>query len=211
MADRRGKSKRGIRTVFALLVLVVIGVFVVTFMGAIDNDDKLMQRATSAMPVDESHFTKITADFGGSKFIDANVLQLVPMRRARAKAFCSAVTDGQVKNWVGRAEAVSATTAGDAILHLYLYGPGSVEIENWNEKTNAIEDKMPIAQDSPMFSVISTLKSLDLVRFDGELQSHGNDCFRTDGSEQADEDGNLAQTMMSPTFVFRFTNVRRLD
>lgn len=33
------------------------------------------------------------------------------------------------------------TTSGDAIIRVYLYGGGRTVLENWNEKTNAIEDK----------------------------------------------------------------------
>lgn len=194
-----------------LIILLLCGFGVFHFLKDADNDDnKLMERAAAASPNDETAFVKLADYYGGSRYIDANVLQIVPMRKERAAAFCSAVKDGLVKGWVGRVEEVSATTRGDAILRLYLYGPGTVEIENWNERTNAMEDRLAVPQDSPMFATIAGLKSLDLVRFDGEFQSDDGDCFRTDASAKADQDGNLAPTMMSPKFMFKFADMQKL-
>lgn len=204
----RGKSARAF---WSLLVLAAVGYGAFNFVSADDSDTKMMDRATGAMPDDEKAFAKVAADYGGSKFIYANALQLVPMREDRAKAFCATVNEGAVKGWVGRVDGISATTRGDAILKLYIYGTGTVMVENWNEKTNANEDKFPVPRGTPLFATIAALKDLDLVRFDGELQPSGSDCFRTDGTASADQDGNLAPTMMSPTFMLRFSDMRKLD
>ena len=133
------------------------------------------------------------------------------MREDRAKTFCTAIPSRTVSGWAGRVDGISATTGGDAILKLYVYGPGTVMIENWNERTNAAEDKLSVSRRTSMFKTIAGLKALDLVRFDGEFQPSDSDCFRTDGTVSADQDGNLAPTMMSPTFMFRFTDIHKLN
>ena len=45
----------------------------------------------------------------------------------------------------------------------------------------------------------------------GSFLPSQSDCFRTTGSETANKSGNLAETMMSPTFIFRWADVRPLQ
>ena len=166
--------------------------------------------ANDAAPPDERSFVQVVSDYGGSKFIDSRPLEAVPLRRQRAAALCAAVPRGVVSNWAGRVEEVSATNRWDAILRIYLYGGGSVFLQNWNEKTNAIEDKFPVAENSPAFSEISKLERNALIKFSGSFQPNQSDCFRTTGSGSGNESGNLAETLMSPTFIFRWDDVRPL-
>ncbi len=193
-----------------LLVLLALGAGAVSFQRARSSDENRISMANDAAPPDEKSFVQAVSDYGGSKFINSKPLEAVPLRRQRAAAICAAVPSGIVSNWVGRVEEVNATNRGDAILRLYLYGSGSVFLENWNEKTNADEDKFPVPENSPVYIEISKLEKNELVRVSGSFQPSQSDCFRTSGSSKANESGNLAGTMMSPTFIFRWDSVRPL-
>ena len=199
------------RKFFGLLVLLAIAGCVAQFIHADDADDDLIRTANEAMPQQEKEFVKAVGELGGDRFIDANALQGFDLRRQRALALCGIVPNRFVSDWVGRVEVTNATTIGDAILKLYLYGPNGSFIENWNERTSSIEDKFPISRGTPLFSSVEALKQYQLVRFSGEFQESAGDCIRTDGSTIADEKGNLAPTMMGPTFVFEFVKVSPLD
>ena len=194
----------------SLLVLLALGAGAVALLRAHSSDENMITMANDAAPADEKSFVQVVSDYGGSKFIYSKPLEAVPLRRQRAAAICAAVPRGVVSNWAGRVEEVSATNRGDAILRVYLYGGGSVDLENWNEKTNADEDKFPVPENSPVYTEISKLKRNELVRISGSFQPSQSDCFRTTGSRTANESGNLAETMMSPTFVFRWVGVRPL-
>jgi hypothetical protein len=192
------------------LVLLALGGGAVSLLRACLSDEDRITVANEAAPPDEKSFMQAVSDYGGSKFIYSKPLEAVPLRRQRAAAICAAVPRGIVSNWVGRVEQVSATNRGDAILRLYLYGGGSVFLENWNEKTNADEDKFPVPENSPIYTEISKLEKNELVRISGSFQPSQSDCFRTSGSETANASGSLAETMMSPTFIFRWVGVRPL-
>jgi len=194
----------------SLLVLLALGAGAVSLLRACSSDQNRIAVANEATPPDEKSFTQVVADYGGSKFIYSKPLEAVPLRRQRAAAICAAVPRGIVSNWVGRVEEVSATNRGDAILRLYLYGDGSVFLENWNEKTNADEDKLSVPENSPIYTEISKLEKNELIRFSGSFQPSQSDCFRTSGSETANQSGNLAVTMMSPTFIFHWGSVSSL-
>lgn len=194
----------------SLLVLLALGTGAVSLLRTCSSDENRITMANEAAPPDQKSFVQVISDNGASKFIQAKPLEAVPLRRRRAAAICAAVPRGVVSNWVGRVEEVSATNRGDAILRLYLYGGGSVFLENWNEKTNADEDKFPVPENSPVYIEISRLETNELVRFSGSFQPSQSDCFRTTGSRTANESGNLAGTMMSPTFIFRWDSVRPL-
>jgi hypothetical protein len=205
-----GAGGETLKQIGPILVLLAFGVTALPFLRACSSDEEKITTAKEAAPPDEKSFLLAVSDYGGSKFIDSKPLEALPLRRQRAAAICAAVPHGVVSNWVGRVEEVSATNHGDAILRLYLYGDGTVFLENWNEKTNANEDKFPVPEGSPIYTEISKLDTNELVRISGSFQPDQSDCFRTVGSETADETGNLAATMMSPTFIFRWDNVSPL-
>ena len=199
------------KRIVTLLLLLGVGAVAIEFVRACASDEERITASTNAMPPNEKAFVQAVAEFGRSKFIYSSPLEAIQLRRQRAAKICALAAGPAVANWAGRVEEVGATNQGDAILKLYLYGGGTVFLENWNESTNAIEDKLPVAEGSPLFDAVSKLKTNDLVRFDGSFQPHHGDCFRTHGSETADMTGNLAPTMMSTVFIFKWSSVRPLN
>ena len=73
------------------------------------------------------------------------------------------------------------------------------------------EDKFPVPENSSTYTEMSKLVKSELVRISGSFKPSQSDCFRTTGSRTADDSGNLAETMMSPTFIFRWAGVRPLN
>jgi hypothetical protein len=165
-----GAGEETLKQIVSLLVLLALGAGAVSLLRACSSDENRLAMANEAAPPDEKSFVQAVSDYGDSKFIYSKPLEAVPLRRQRAAAICAAVPRGVVLNWVGRVEKVSATNRGDAILRLYLYGGGSVFLENWNEKTNADEDKFPAPENSPTYTEISKLVTSELVRISGSFQ-----------------------------------------
>jgi len=119
----------------------------------------------------------------------------------RAAAICAALPKPQVKNWVGKIQSMEADSGKRLTLTLAL--PDGTLVKTWNNAMSDLEDQTLVPAGSPVAQSLGKLKVGATVRFAGTFFADEPDCYRSSRL-------SLMQSMMEPSFLFRFTAVEKL-
>lgn len=152
------------------------------------------------MPADERAFLDAVRQ-GQDAVREGNDLTLVTARRDRASAICPALGDGQVSGWVGTIADVSTVSSG-AKGHLTVRLAEGVQLRTWERASEDSRDRTLIDPNSDLYRTLAELDAGDQVRFAGDFRPRGASCLH--------ETSVFAKNgMLTPSFVFRFTDVAR--
>jgi hypothetical protein len=170
--------------VLALLILVVV----------IVNAGSPTRR-----PQEERDF--LTAVKHGQTAVkDGNDITLVTAARDRASAVCALLPrGGAVEDWVGTISRVG-TVFGGKQGQLEISLGNDVHVRTWSRASEDAKDHTLVDPNSDVYRALADLKSDDQVRFSGSFVPRGATCVH--------ETSLFARNgMLTPSFVFRFTEV----
>ncbi|WEK49572.1 MAG: hypothetical protein P0Y66_17900 [Candidatus Kaistia colombiensis] len=119
----------------------------------------------------------------------------------RAAAICKALPKPEVKNWVGKIQSLDADSGKRFTVTMAL--PDGTLVKTWNNAMSDMEDQTLVPAGSPVAQSLGKLKAGDTVRFAGTFFADEPDCYRSSRL-------SLMQSMMEPSFLFRFTAVEKL-
>lgn len=151
-------------------------------------------------PKDQAAFTKA---IGASKeaFDKADNDQREAIQPQRAAAICKALPKPEVKGWVGKIQSIDADSNKRLTVTMTL--PDGTLVKTWNNAMSDMEDQTLVPAGSPVAASFAKLKEGDTVRFAGTFFVDEPDCYRSSRL-------SLQQSMMEPSFLFRFTSVEKL-
>lgn len=119
----------------------------------------------------------------------------------RAAAICKALPKPEVKNWVGKIQSLDADSGKRLTVTMAL--PDGTLVKTWNNAMSDMEDQTLVPAGSAVAQSLGKLKVGDAVRFGGTFFADEPDCYRSSRL-------SLMQSMMEPSFLFRFTAVEKL-
>lgn len=158
------------------------------------------QAPAYVIPQDEQNFVNIIGTFIQQYGQAANDMQKGAVRTARRAAICSAFPSMHVKDWVGSIATLDSTDKGNGVLGVSLNENLTVTTNN-NDLSDSLGTATTIPESSPLFAIVSKMKTGDAVIFSGDFQPSDNDCF---DELSLTTDGGMQQ----PEFEFKFTNVK---
>jgi hypothetical protein len=151
-------------------------------------------------PKDQAAFTKAVST-ARTEFDAAEDIERESIQPERAAAICKALPKPVVKDWVGKLQAIEADSGKRLTVTIAL--PDGTLVKTWNNAMSDMEDQTLVAAGSPVADSFGKLKVGDSVRFSGTFFSDEPDCYRSSRL-------SLNQSMMEPSFLFRFTAVEKL-
>jgi hypothetical protein len=188
--DRRLGDRWRDRRWWLLGAAVVMGVVVVV---------ALASGKPARMPDEQKQFLDIVQR-GQHAVREGNDITLVTASRERASAACTLLPrDGRVEDWVGTLDKVDTVYGGEAgrasvrLAH-------DVKLRTWNRSSEDGKDHTLVDPHSDVYQSLAGLHDGDAVRFSG--------VFLRDGASCLHETSVFAKNgMLTPSFVFRFTQV----
>lgn len=151
-------------------------------------------------PKDQAAFTK-AIDASKEAFDKADTDQRESIQPQRAAAICKALPKPEVKGWVGKIQAIDSDSNKRLTVTMTL--PNGTLVKTWNNAMSDMEDQTLVPAGSPVAASFAKLKEGDTVRFSGTFFADEPDCYRSSRL-------SLSQSMMEPSFLFRFTSVEKL-
>ncbi|WP_026304635.1 hypothetical protein [Kaistia granuli] len=169
--------------------------------AAAPAEDSIAALALAAQqPKDQAAFATVIktskADFDAADDVERESIQ-----PQRAAAICQALPKPEIKNWVGTVQAADKASGGRLTVTVAL--PDGTLVKTWNNAMSDIDDNTLVPAGTPLAQAFGKLKPGDPVRFAGSFFTDEMDCYRS--SRLA-----LTQSMMEPSFLFRFTSVEKL-
>lgn len=119
----------------------------------------------------------------------------------RAAAICKALPKPEVKNWIGQIQSLDTDSGKRLTVTMAL--PDGTLVKTWNNAMSDMEDQTLVPAGSPVAQSLGKMKAGDTVRFAGTFFADEPDCYRSSRL-------SLMQSMMEPSFLFRFTAVEKL-
>jgi hypothetical protein len=158
--------------------------------------------AQPAWPPDEVAFIKAAQDGRDAFQVAHTDLAKGDARGARTVAICGILqaTQGNVANWVGQITLLAAANNGAGVLGITI--AEQVSVGTWPNPLSDVQDRTLIAQGSPVFAMLQSVKLGDVVLFSGQFvpDPRNKDCARDMNSTYADK-------LLNPAFAFQFTAV----
>ncbi|MCX5521249.1 hypothetical protein OSH10_22670 [Kaistia defluvii] len=151
-------------------------------------------------PKDQAAFTQAVGS-AREAFDKADDAQRDSIQPQRAAAICKALPKPEVKRWVGKIQSMEADSGKRLTLTMAL--PDGTLVKTWNNAMSDMEDQTLVPAGSPVAQSLGKLKTGDTVRFSGTFFADEPDCYRSSRL-------SLTQSMMEPSFLFRFTAVEKL-
>jgi hypothetical protein len=151
-------------------------------------------------PKDQAAFTKAVGT-ARTEFDTAEDIERESIQPQRAAAICKALPKPAVKGWVGKLQAMEADSGKRLTVTVAL--PDGTLVKTWNNAMSDMDDQTLVAADSPVAASFGKLKVGDAIRFSGTFFADEPDCYRSSRL-------SLMQSMMEPSFLFRFTAVEKL-
>lgn len=149
---------------------------------------------------DEAAFTKAVSA-SRDQYNNAGDDDRAALQSARAAAICNAVKKPDISGWVGSIKEIDKDAGGRTILAVAL--PDGTLVKTWNNAMSDIEDKTLILAGNPLAATVGKLSAGDTVRFSGKFFTDEPDCYRSSRL-------SLDQSMLEPSFLFRFTDIQKL-
>ncbi|MBN9026133.1 MAG: hypothetical protein J0H20_11100, partial [Rhizobiales bacterium] len=151
-------------------------------------------------PKDQAAFTQAvrTARAAFDKAPDDERDAIQPQRAA---AICKALPKPEVKNWIGQIQSLDTDSGKRLTVTMAL--PDGTLVKTWNNAMSDMEDQTLVPAGSPVAQSLGKMKAGDTVRFAGTFFADEPDCYRSSRL-------SLMQSMMEPSFLFRFTAVEKL-
>jgi hypothetical protein len=149
---------------------------------------------------DEKAFTKAVSD-ARNKYQAAGDEDRMSLQSSRAAAICNAVKQPAVQSWIGAIKEIDKDAGGRTIVAVAL--PDGTLVKTWNNAMSDVEDKTLILPGSPLAATLGKLDAGDTVRFSGTFFTDEPDCYRSSRL-------SLDQSMLEPSFLFRFTEVQKI-
>ena len=151
-------------------------------------------------PKDQAAFTQAvrTARAAFDKAPDDERDAIQPQRAA---AICKALPKPEVKNWIGQIQSLDTDSGKRLTVTMAL--PDGTLVKTWNNAMSDMEDQTLVPASSPVAQSLGKMKAGDTVRFAGTFFADEPDCYRSSRL-------SLMQSMMEPSFLFRFTAVEKL-
>lgn len=151
-------------------------------------------------PKDQAAFTQ-AVDSAREAFDKADDAQRDAIQPQRAAAICKALPKPEVKGWVGKIQSMEADSGKRMTVTMAL--PDGTLVKTWNNAMSDMEDQTLVPAGSAVAQSLGKLKTGDTVRFSGTFFADEPDCYRSSRL-------SLTQSMMEPSFLFRFTAVEKL-
>lgn len=151
-------------------------------------------------PKDQTAFATAISD--AQKAYDASDFEAqMALQPQRAAAICKALPKPEVKNWVGAVRAADKDSGGRLTVTVAL--PDGTLVKTWNNAMSDLDDNTLVPAGTPLAATFGKLKAGDAIRFAGTFFSDEADCYRSTRLA-------LGQSVMEPSFLFRFTAVEKL-
>ncbi|WP_051231336.1 hypothetical protein [Kaistia adipata] len=151
-------------------------------------------------PKDQAAFATAIGD-AKKEFDPADFEAQMELQPRRAAAICKALPKPEVKDWVGAIRATDADSGGRLTVTVAL--PDGTLVKTWNNAMSDLDDNTLVPAGTPLAGTFGKLKAGDAVRFAGTFFSDEADCYRSTRLA-------LGQSVMEPSFLFRFTAVEKL-
>lgn len=151
-------------------------------------------------PKDQAAFTTAVGN-AKENFDAADFEAQMDIQPQRAAAICKALPKPEVKNWVGAVQAADADSGGRLTVTVVL--PDGTLVKTWNNAMSDLDDNTLVQAGTPLAETFGKLKAGDAIRFAGTFFADEADCYRSTRLA-------LGQSVMEPSFLFRFTAVEKL-
>jgi hypothetical protein len=169
--------------------------------AAAPAEDGIAALALAAQqPKDQTAFTTALTD-AKTAFEAADVEDQMDIQPKRAAAICKALPKPEIKNWIGQVRAADADSGGRLTVTVAL--PDGTLVKTWNNAMSDLDDNTLVPAGTPIAATFGKLKAGDPIRFSGTFFTDDMDCYRSTRLA-------LGQSVMEPSFLFRFTAVDKL-
>ena len=165
-----------------------------------DDGIAALAALTEQQPKDQAAFATAISDTQKA-FSAAAVDDQMDIQPQRAAALCKALSKPEVKNWVGAVRAADKDSGGRLTVTVAL--PDGTLVKTWNNAMSDLDDNTLVPAGTPLAAAFGKLKAGDTIRFAGTFFSDEADCYRSTRLA-------LGQSVMEPSFLFRFTAVEKL-
>ena len=128
----------------------------------------------------------------------ANDLAKGGTRAMRKKEICAVLHSMSVQQWKGTIAKLSSNSEGKGVLYVKI--APDVQLTTWNNRISDMSDDTLIEPSSSLFQTLSHLKTGDAVTISGSFVQADQDCVKESSM-------TLSGSMLSPDFVFRFSEV----
>jgi len=165
----------------------------------VEFDKPAPTAAARMMPADER--TRIViVQRAHQAFVAAgsNELQARLTRPARALELCEFFKSTSVRDWTGVISHLGTNNDGSGFLTIKI--ADDVEIGSWNNAVSDTFHRTLIEPDSAVYRSALELRKGMPVIFSGEFFRKDSDCLH-------ESSRTMRSSMISPTFIFKFTNV----
>ncbi|BCP54110.1 hypothetical protein K32_27270 [Kaistia sp. 32K] len=169
--------------------------------AAAPADDGIATLAIAAQqPKDQTAFAAVIKSTK-AEFDTADDVQREAIQPKRAAAICKAVPKPEIKGWVGQIQAAEKDSGGRLTVTVAL--PDGTLVKTWNNAMSDIDDNTLVPAGTPLAQTFGKLQTGEAIRFAGTFFTDEPDCYRSSRL-------SLPQSMMEPSFLFRFTSVEKL-
>jgi hypothetical protein len=179
------------------VVFAVSGMALIAFATAGAVPTIQTASAQQGQPAIETAFVAAVSEAREHYRAAANDMAKGGARVARKAAICHSLTQLAVTNWVGKIYTLSSNSDGNGVVEIVI-GP-DVYVKTWNNALSDIGDHTLIPAQSPLFQVLSAMKTGDTVKFSGTFLRGDADCIKEPSLTQ---DGSMTE----PEFLMRFSS-----
>lgn len=149
---------------------------------------------------DQAKFIEIVSAGQHAYKTAANDMAAGGTRVVRKVRLCRELPARAVKDWIGTIKTLSTANDGRGVLVIAV--AKDVSIGTFNNSFSDHSYRTLIAPGSPVFNAAVSMKVGEKVEFSGSFVVDDDDCMKETSI-------SLAGSMTAPTFLFRFTSVRK--